>query len=230
MRATGQDARAWSQEYARSREEGAVHGYGLRRRTDMAIDLLSDIAGVGPYRLLDVGTADGKMLERLSREYPWGAFVGVEASGALARVARRTGLDVVAGDGRRLPFSDRSFDAVLLSATLKHLQQYRRVLEEIRRVLVPSGRLVILEPTPHGIRLGLLAGHFDRRYLHNVWSLHQTGHHLAECGFAVDRATRYMLGPVRLPGDLRVEPVLRGLGLDRFFMQQATLARVVDRT
>lgn len=49
-------------------------------------------------------------------------------------------------DMRRLPFSDRSFDIVLHSDTLEHIEHPLLALEECRRVLTPSGRLCFTVP------------------------------------------------------------------------------------
>lgn len=46
---------------------------------------------------------------------------------------------VIAGDAYRLPFADHAFDAVICSEVLEHLADYRRVLNEIVRVLKPQG-------------------------------------------------------------------------------------------
>ncbi len=45
----------------------------------------------------------------------------------------------VVSDGRRTPFADASFAAVLCSNVLEHTPQPFQVLEEIERVLVPGG-------------------------------------------------------------------------------------------
>ena len=45
-----------------------------------------------------------------------------------------------------LPFADASLDLVLASDTIEHVPRYRRVLEEIRRVLIPGGRFVTVQP------------------------------------------------------------------------------------
>ncbi len=51
----------------------------------------------------------------------------------------------VAGDALRLPFRDRSFDAVTISFGLRNVQRTRDALAEMRRVTRPGGRLVVCE-------------------------------------------------------------------------------------
>jgi demethylmenaquinone methyltransferase/2-methoxy-6-polyprenyl-1,4-benzoquinol methylase len=62
---------------------------------------------------------------------------------------RRHGLarsaSVLTADTQRLPFADRSFDAVLVGFGLRNLGDLPRGLREIRRVLRPGGQLLVLE-------------------------------------------------------------------------------------
>jgi SAM-dependent methyltransferase len=52
----------------------------------------------------------------------------------------------IQGDAYRLPFADGAFDGVICSEVLEHLQDYHRVLAEIRRVLKPEGRFAPTVP------------------------------------------------------------------------------------
>ena len=49
-------------------------------------------------------------------------------------------------DGRRLPFPDQQFDAVLCSQVLEHVFTPEEFLAEIRRVLRPGGTLLLAVP------------------------------------------------------------------------------------
>src|SRR6185437_4837925 len=64
-----------------------------------------------------------------------------------ARIARRHGVaaDIVDGTGESIPFPDNSFDSVHLGLVLCSVDDVAATLREIRRVLVPGGRLVVLE-------------------------------------------------------------------------------------
>lgn len=63
------------------------------------------------------------------------------------KLAARLGVpvDVVAGSGESIPFPDNTFDSVHAGLVLCSVDDVAATLGEIRRVLVPGGRLVVLE-------------------------------------------------------------------------------------
>jgi SAM-dependent methyltransferase len=66
---------------------------------------------------------------------------------AAGRLAERRGLavDIVDGTGESIPFGDNSFDSVHIGLVLCSVDDVAATLGEIRRVLVPGGRLLVLE-------------------------------------------------------------------------------------
>jgi SAM-dependent methyltransferase len=96
-------------------------------------------------RLLELGCGEGANLQHLRDS---GALrFGVDFSIDKARFARfATAAHTVAADAARLPFSDDSFDAVLIRDLLHHVPAPAAVLAEARRVLRRGGRLLLVEP------------------------------------------------------------------------------------
>lgn len=64
-----------------------------------------------------------------------------------SRLARRHGVavEIVDGTGESIPFPDNAFDTVHIGLVLCSVDDVAATLAEIRRVLVPGGRLVVLE-------------------------------------------------------------------------------------
>jgi demethylmenaquinone methyltransferase/2-methoxy-6-polyprenyl-1,4-benzoquinol methylase len=105
-----------------------------------------------PRRVLDVGTGTGKLAAAIARRFPASRVVGVDFSEPMLR-AGRDGLPMAAADALRLPFADASFDAVVSGFLMRNVADIAVALAEQARVLVPGGRLVVLEtaPTPSAL-------------------------------------------------------------------------------
>jgi demethylmenaquinone methyltransferase/2-methoxy-6-polyprenyl-1,4-benzoquinol methylase len=75
--------------------------------------------------------------------------IGLDFSAPMLELARQrepqSGLAWVRGDAMRLPFPAGSFDAVTMGYGLRNVAHLAGALEEIRRVLQPGGRLLVLD-------------------------------------------------------------------------------------
>lgn len=113
-------------------------------------------------RVLDLGCGEGDLTAVLAQT---GArALGVDVAPAALERARRRHPQLTFGltpiDGP-LAFDDGSFDVVWSSEVIEHVADTARWLSEVRRVLVPGGRLLVT--TPHHGR-GALALHGIERY------------------------------------------------------------------
>ncbi len=101
---------------------------------------------VASGRVLDLACGSGYGLSVLGQA---GARpLGVDVSMAAALEARRCNLEarVLVANGTKLPFRDRSFDAVVSFETIEHLQNRGRFLGELSRVLRDQGLLILSTP------------------------------------------------------------------------------------
>jgi len=97
-------------------------------------------------RVLDVACGSGTVgvwLQKRGFE-----VVGLDISEAALNLAKRKGLsNVILQDvERRLPFKKETFDYVFCGDILEHLFSPARLIEEVWRVLVPGGSLIISVP------------------------------------------------------------------------------------
>ena len=100
-------------------------------------------------RLLMVGLGPGTDLKFVPPAVT--SIAAVEPVAAFRRMASRLALrhgisaDIVEGTGESIPFGDNSFDSVHIGLVLCSVDDVAATLGEIRRVLAPGGRLVVLE-------------------------------------------------------------------------------------
>ncbi len=112
-------------------------------------------------RVLDLGCGDGDLTAVLAQAGARALGVDV-AEAALARARRRhpsLSFERAPIDGP-LPLADGTFDVVWASEVIEHVADTARWLSEVRRVLVPRGRLLLTTPN-HG-RLRLALGGIER--------------------------------------------------------------------
>jgi SAM-dependent methyltransferase len=100
----------------------------------------------GGGRVLDVGCANGFLLERLPPAFQ---RFGIEVNDAMARQCSARGIDIIGRDicDPMLTAAHRgSFDVIVAIATLEHLVDMRGALERIRELLSPGGVFVFEVP------------------------------------------------------------------------------------
>lgn len=100
--------------------------------------------------VMDLGCGGGHLVRDLARAVgESGRAVGfdVSADQISAATALCEGLpaaELVQGDGTDLPFSEASFDAIASIQTLEYIADVGRALAQVRRVLKPGGRAVLI--------------------------------------------------------------------------------------
>lgn len=105
-------------------------------------------------RVLDVGCGSGAVTREIARRVGTrGLAVGLDPSPALLAMARElageSGLgdrvEFREGNALRLPFPDRSFDAVVCVTVLSHVPGGEAAVPELVRVLRPGGRVGVFD-------------------------------------------------------------------------------------
>jgi SAM-dependent methyltransferase len=148
--AVANDYDGFAKAYADETESNLINGYYTR---PAVLDLAGDVAG---RRILDVGCGAGPLLEALRDR---GAIVtGVEPSAKMLDLARQRLGDGIALHqgalgGDPLPFSDATFDDVIVCLVLHYLRDWTAPLADLRRVLVPGGRLIVAVNHPFVYKL-----------------------------------------------------------------------------
>lgn len=113
------------------------------------------LARLGPDQVaLDVGVGTGDLaFDLLAASAPTARVIGVDVSPAMLEIARTRAASSLVGarfearqaDVHALPFDDASFDRVVAGFAVRNFADLADGLAEMRRVLRPGGRAVILE-------------------------------------------------------------------------------------
>src|SRR5438128_657327 len=120
-----------------------------RRWRKVAVNKVRELVGSSPSIVcLDVCSGTGDLALALHRGLHCDVIASDFCHPMLTRAyAKCAGLPVrnVEADALNLPFPDRSFEALTIAFGLRNLEDPRRGLNEMRRVLKPGGGVVILE-------------------------------------------------------------------------------------
>lgn len=117
------------------------------RRVQRLSDLLSAIVPRS-CTLLDVGSGDGKLARSLLQRRPDLTIEGVDVL-----LRERTAIPVKSFDGTHLPYTDSTFDAVMLVDVLHHMLEPEALLRESLRVA--RRWLVVKDHVMRGYAAGL---------------------------------------------------------------------------
>jgi len=136
-----------------------------------ALDVAPDAA------IVDVGCGTGSALRRVAARAPRGQLVGVNPVPRMLKIARERAVDhpeghrieFRKGPAESLPIDHDHADLVFAFDSIDHWHDKAAGLSEVRRVLRPAGRLVVVKDggVPGGSKarrefLNLSSGHLDR--------------------------------------------------------------------
>ncbi len=106
-------------------------------------------------KFLDVATGTCDVALEIVKRYPDAKVVGVDFSEGMLELGRekvkkaghQDRIEVRFADVTSLPFDDNTFDASIIAFGIRNVQDYRKGIEELGRVLKSGGKVVILEFT-----------------------------------------------------------------------------------
>jgi ubiquinone/menaquinone biosynthesis C-methylase UbiE len=152
--------------------------------------------------VLEVAIGTGRNLPL----YPNGIrLTGVDFSPQMLQLAQRRAqelgrqVDLRLGDAQALDLPDAAFDTVVCTLSLCAIPDQRRAIAEMRRVLRPGGRLLLLDHVAAGPRLGRAIQWLLERITVPLGGEYLRRRPLLQvraAGFQIERRERYKLGIV----------------------------------
>lgn len=124
--------------------------YGMDRRWKRTLVEMAKLEG--NESALDIACGTGDIAFMLASKLKSGHAVGLDITQAMLDIAERkrsemniTNVAFHRGDIMKMPFRDESFDCVTGGYALRNVPDINGALEEIKRVLKPSGRMLMLD-------------------------------------------------------------------------------------
>ena len=143
---------------------------------DVGFDAIEEgFMKAGKARVLDIGCATGALLATL-RERGW-ECTGVEISGPQAQYAiKNKNLDIRNAALEENHFPDESFEVVIASHLIEHLNDPGSFVREVKRILVNGGWFIVTTPNIAGFQAKLFRSEWrsalnDHLYLFSIKTL-----------------------------------------------------------
>lgn len=152
-------------------------------------------------KILDIGCGTGELEHTILSERPQQHMVGIDISENMLGLARKKcspypNVTFVKAGAAALPFPDHSFDLVISANSLHYFDQPGASLAEMRRVLLPSGSLVILDWCKSYLPcrcFDFFLKRIERGY-HSCYTQDELHRLLSSAGFAVQSSQTTKLG------------------------------------
>lgn len=114
---------------------------------------IKQLQALQPKQLLDVATGTGDMAILAEKMLHCDKITGIDISEGMLQIGRKKlgkpglhhKIELLAGDSETMSFADDSFDAITVAFGVRNFQNLEKGLTEMRRVLKPGGKLVVLE-------------------------------------------------------------------------------------
>lgn len=161
-----------------------------------AFHIIDVCKGQSFKKVLEVGAGDGSILQKLSDNNfaPEYHAVEISDSGVEHIKARdiRGVVSVQEFDGYKLPFGDDSFDLIILSHVLEHVEHERLLLREIKRV---AKNFVIEVPIDYKDNVDKRIKHFMAYGHINMYTPTSLRYLLQTEGFEIKKDLTSIIGP-----------------------------------
>lgn len=155
-----------------------------------------------PESILDVGCASGWFLFQLSKEFPSARCYGIDIYDKGIKYAKKIypKIEFEVADAHKLPYQKTTFDLVVCTEVLEHLDDPKLAILEIKRVLKKGGFGII--ELDSGNLLFSVVWYIWRKLWGRVWNdshLHSFNIEMLEkmilsCGLDILRKKRFNLG------------------------------------
>lgn len=116
---------------------------------------IRELVSLKPKKVLDVATGTGDVAILTYKILKPEEIIGIDISEGMLSIGKKKietlglqkHIELLKGDSETIIFEDNSFDAVTVAFGVRNFENLEKGLNEIKRILRPNGKLVILEFT-----------------------------------------------------------------------------------
>lgn len=214
-------------DYHEGRQQKRALIYRLRRRTDEVERALRCYVD-GPLQVVvDLGTADGLMLDELRRRLGSLFYLGIDLSFALLRVHPSEGVTKIQADASVVPLRSGVADAVIATAVIEHVSDPLAMMRECVRISRPGGLLVLTTPDPLMERVSSAIGLLKEEGHQRTLKMADLCDMASASGTQVLESRKFMFSPVGFPAEKTIERIFGPVGLNLVMANQLLVARKV---
>lgn len=201
--------------YSKTRDRKLTK-YRLRRRFEEILNCIKK-QNMQDITILDIGSADGIVLDLLDKELNFKKAVGIDIS---VPKIEHSKIKLIEGSAEKLPFKSNQFDVVLSSSVIQYIKDKTKMISESERVLKEDGIIIITAPNPLFNKIAHKLNYYkkdeeeDSLYYKDI-SLKELQTLLKNSGFEIVCKRKFILFPFgRIPFESIIESFLRNIKLD----------------
>lgn len=198
--------------------------YRLKRRTYEVVQAINKHHSSNIGAVLDIGTAEGFMLNLIKKQFPHAKCIGLEYSQELINLNQNKNIKIIQGDAQKLPFEKNSFDIAIATAVIEHLPEPFKMLAETYRVLKPNGIFILTTPSPFFDKIAELINKEESHHLEK-FNLKRLKSDFKKAGFQVLQAEKFMISPMGFPVELKIEKAIKLIKLDFILLNQLIIGK-----
>ena len=217
-----------SLEYHEGRKKKLALKYRLARRTDEVLNAIKTYkSDIDSLSLLDIGTADGLMLNKLCQELNIKMSAGLDFSAELLKTNPRHTSHFVQADACELPFDDGVFDVVVATAVIEHVPDAGKMIKECYRVLSENGLCIVTTPDPFFEHIATKIGYFEEELHNETFKLPELKSLFESQGFKILKAEKFMMSPIGFPHEVKIEKIMKSIGVGFLLLNQLVVCQKI---
>lgn len=181
----------------------AEYLFRYKIRASMVSSMISKYANSSEsLSILDLGSADGLLLNEMNAILPDNNYLGIELCKELVDKADNLpqNIKVIHGDIQRLDLvtsiRNDTYDIITAIATLEHLKDPIGTIRQIPDMLKPNGLLIITVPHPFWDRISIALRLEKESYHMSEMGKKEILKKIEMCGLTVVEYTKFMTAPL----------------------------------